>query len=214
MKRKLQVTEKPTCFIADDHPAILEAVMTAVAKAGYEVIGSARDGEEALEKIRNTKPNLVILDVKMPRLSGIELARILSREMPAVNLVFYTAYGDRALLSESLDAGAKGFLLKEAPLTDLIRALDTVCDDKIYVDSILAGVLAASESDLPVRQLTKREREVLRLLADGMTNEQIGKALFISPETVRTHVRKAMVKLGAENRVKAVALALRSEIIS
>lgn len=207
---------KATCFIADDHPAILEAVTAAVSAHGYQMVGTARDGEEALEKIRELKPTIIVMDVKMPRLSGVEIARTISRELPKSNIVFYTAYGDRALLSEALDAGGKGFLLKEGPLSDLVRALDSVLDAKLYVDPILAGVLASGnpEEEVKVKQLTKREREVLRLLADGLTNEQIGKELFISPETVRTHVRKAMTKLGAENRVKAVALALRSEIIN
>ncbi len=180
--------------------------------AGFSVIGSARDGEEALSKIRSLRPDLIVMDVKMPRLSGIEIAKSLENES-GVDVLFYSAYGDRAILSEAMDAGGKGFLLKESPLADLIRALKMISEGKPYIDPILAGAIASSEEEAPVKNLTKREREVLRHLADGLTNEQIGKVLFISPETVRTHLRKAMAKLGAENRVKAVALALRSEII-
>lgn len=207
--------KKRTCFIADDHPAILEAVTTAVAAHGYEIVGSARDGEEALEKVRKLKPLLVIMDVRMPRRSGVDIARVISRELPKTNIVFYTAFGDRALLNEALDAGGKGFLLKEAPLSDLVRALDIVLETKVYIDPILAGTLAAGGPDEKVmKQLTKREREVLRLLAEGLTNEAIGKELFISPETVRTHVRKMMVKLGAPNRVNLVVIGMRNQIIS
>ena len=103
-------------------------------------------------------------------------------------------------------------MLKEAPLQDLTRAVDMVAGGAVYVDPVLAGVLASAESErLP--QLTKREREVLRLLADGLTNEEIGKRLFLSPETVRTHVQKAMRRLEADTRTQAVALALRQSLI-
>jgi DNA-binding NarL/FixJ family response regulator len=104
------------------------------------------------------------------------------------------------------------FVPKEAPLDDLVRAVDMVAGGAVYVDPVLAGVLASVESE-KMPQLTKREREVLRALSDGLTNEQIGKQLFLSPETVRTHVQKAMRKLEADTRTQAVALALRRSLI-
>ncbi len=125
----------------------------------------------------------------------------------------YTGYGDRALLTEALDAGVRGFVLKEAPLDDLLRAVQTVGAGSTYVDPVLAGALASSAIE-GVRQLTQRERDVLRLLADGLSNDEIGKRLYISAETVRTHVRKAMAKLDAETRTQAVARALREHLIA
>ncbi len=203
-----------TAIVADDHPALLTAVTDVLAEVGIDVIGTARDGSEALEKITSRKPRIALVDVRMPRLSGIEVAREASRAAPEVAVILYTAYGDRALLIEALDAGARGFVLKEAPLPDLARAVQVVAAGGTYVDPVLAGVLAspAVAQDLPA--LTQREREVLRLLADGMSNEEIGKELFISPETVRTHVRKAMDKLDADTRTQAVATALRQSLIS
>ena len=129
-------------------------------------------------------------------------------------IVFYTAFGDRALLSEALDAGARGFVLKEAPLVDLVRAVERVAGGDAYVDPVLAGVLVSGQLADRVPALTQRERETLRLLADGLSNEEIGKRLHISPETVRTHVRKAMAKLEADTRTQAVATALRQSLIS
>jgi two-component system response regulator DesR len=148
----------------------------------------------------------------MPRISGIEVARRSRRSSPDTSIMLYTAYGDRALLMEALDAGARGFLLKEAPLGDLVRAVETVAGGGVYVDPVLAGVVASATDKLPA--LTQRERDVLRLLADGLSNEEIGQRLFISAETVRTHVRKAMAKLDADTRTQAVATALRQSIIA
>jgi Response regulator containing a CheY-like receiver domain and an HTH DNA-binding domain len=105
-------------------------------------------------------------------------------------------------------------VLKEAPLPDLVRAVETVAEGKTYVDPVLAGVIASAEMTKQIPSLTQREREVLRLLADGLSNEEIGKRLFISPETVRTHVRKAMAKLEADTRTEAVATALRQSLIT
>jgi DNA-binding NarL/FixJ family response regulator len=150
----------------------------------------------------------------MPRLSGLELTRRLERVAPKTAVVLYTAYGDRALITEAIDAGVRGFVLKEAPLSDLVRAVELVASGGTYVDPVLAGVLATAEVTGKLPALTQREREVLRLLADGLTNEQIGKSLFISPETVRTHVRKAMGKLDADTRTQAVATALRQSLIA
>jgi DNA-binding NarL/FixJ family response regulator len=128
-------------------------------------------------------------------------------------VILYTGYGDRALLTEALDAGARGFVLKEAPMEDIARAVQTVAAGGTYVDPVLAGTLATAAGER-VPQLTHRERDVLRLLADGHSNEEIGKRLYISAETVRTHVRKAMDKLDADTRTQAVAKALRQHVIA
>jgi Response regulator containing a CheY-like receiver domain and an HTH DNA-binding domain len=207
------VSEPITCVIADDHPAMLTAVAEVLVKSGVNVVGRAADGQDALDQIEAKQPRVALVDVRMPRLSGIELAKRAATVAPNTSIVFYTAYGDRALLSEALDVGARGFVLKEAPLPDLVRAVERVAAGEAYVDPVLAGILVSAQSD-KVPSLTQREREVLRLLADGLSNEEIGKRLFISPETVRTHVRKAMAKLDSDTRTQAVATALRQSLIS
>jgi DNA-binding NarL/FixJ family response regulator len=203
-----------TCVVADDHPAVLEAVAEFLAQGGIEVIGRAGDGEEALDKIEGRKPAVAPVDVRMPKLGGIELTRRAQRSAPETAILLYTCYGDRALLTEALDAGVRGFVLKEAPMDDLLRAMHAVASGSTYVDPVLAGTLAASSIGSKLPQLTQRERDVLRLLADGLSNEEIGKQLFISAETVRTHVRKAMGKLDADTRTQAVARALRDNLIA
>jgi DNA-binding NarL/FixJ family response regulator len=203
-----------SCLVADDHPAMIEAVCDVLEEHGLEIIGRARDGEEALQKLEARKPNVALVDLRMPRLSGIELTRRAARSSPDTAVILYTAFGERALLTEALDAGARGFLLKEAPLSDLVRAVEMAASGQTYVDPGLAGVLASSDAAAKATKLTQRERDVLRLLADGLTNDEIGKRLFISPETVRTHVRKAMDKLDADTRTQAVATALRQSLIA
>jgi DNA-binding NarL/FixJ family response regulator len=203
-----------TCVVADDHPAVLDAVAEYLAHGGIEVVGQAADGEEALELIGAREPDVALVDVRMPKLGGIELARRAKRSTPGTAVLLYTGYGDRALLTEALDAGVAGFVLKEAPMDDLLRAVRDVAAGVTYVDPVLAGTLAASSIGSQLPALTQRERDVLRLLADGLSNEEIGKRLFISAETVRTHVRKAMDKLDADTRTQAVAKALREHLIA
>jgi DNA-binding NarL/FixJ family response regulator len=200
--------------VADDHPAVLEAVAEFLVQGGIEVLARARDGEEALERIEQRKPQVALVDVRMPKLGGIELTRRAQRSTPDTSILLYTGYGDRALLTEALDAGVRGFVLKEAPMDDLLRAVQSVASGGTYVDPVLAGTLAASSIGNKLPELTQRERDVLRLLADGLANEEIGKRLFISAETVRTHVRKAMDKLDADTRTQAVARALRDRLIA
>jgi DNA-binding NarL/FixJ family response regulator len=203
-----------TCVVADDHPAVLEAVSEFLGSGGVEVVGRALEGEEALEQIETRHPDVALIDVRMPRLDGIELARRAQRSAPGTAILLYTGYGDRALLTEALDVGVRGFVLKEAPMDDLLRAVRAVSAGGTYVDPVLAGALATSSTGSDLPELTRREREVLRLLADGLSNEEIGKQLFISAETVRTHVRKAMAKLDADTRTQAVARALRQHLIA
>ena len=203
-----------TCLVADDHPAMVEAVAEVLGENGFTVVGRARDGNEALQKIEARRPRIALVDVRMPRLGGIEVARRVASASPTTAVVLYTGYGERALLLEAMDAGARGFLLKEAPLADLVRAIEIVAAGGTYVDPVLAGYLASPRAAERLPNLTQRERDVLRLLSDGLSNEEIGKRLFISPETVRTHVRKAMDKLNADTRTQAVATALRQSLIA
>jgi two-component system response regulator DesR len=174
-------------------------------------VARAGDGEEALARIAERQPSVALVDLRMPGIDGLEVARRARRTAPGTAVLLYTGYGDRALLTEALDAGVGGFVLKEAPLDDLLQAVRRVAAGKSYVDPVLAAS-AIGPSTAP--QLTPRERDVLRLLADGLSNDEIGKQLFIAAETVRGYIRKAMEKLGADTRTEAVALALRQRLIA
>lgn len=204
------------CVVADDHPPIVEAVANFLqGEDEVEIVGRAYGGEQALRLIEEEEPDVALLDIRMPGIGGTEIARRVAAQGSATHVIVYTGYAERSLLLEALDAGARGFLLKEAPLADLMRAIRIVSADETYIDSALASSLAGgAQAGEPPPALTKREREILRLLADGMRNEEIGLRLSISPLTVRTHVKNAMEKLGADTRAQAVARALRQSLIA
>jgi len=202
--------DRITCMLADDHPAVLDSISRVLTSQGFNVVAQARDGEDALKAIEETKPRVSIVDLRMPGMSGIEVARKAAKHTA---VILYTGYSDRTLLVEALDAGVRGFVLKEAPLAHRGRAIETVARGDVYVDPVLAGVLASGDATAGLSMLTQREREVLRLLADGMRNEEIGKTLHIAAETARAHIRNAMRKLDADTRTQAVAVALRLSLI-
>ena len=195
-----------TCVLADGHPAVLEALSRLLKTHGVSIVATAADGVTALDAIRQHEPQVAIVDMKIDRLSGIEVARTAGKKTA---VILYTSYRDRMSLHDALDAGARAVVLKEAPLDDLAKAIRTVISGRVYLDPLLAGVVTASE----LKALTSRERGVLRLLADGQSSDEIGAALSIAPDTVRAHVRNAMRKLGVETRTQAVAEALRRSLI-
>ncbi len=203
------------CVIADDHPAIIDAVSRYLADVDdVEIVAQAQNGDQALRLIDEHAPDVAVVDIRMPGVGGIDIARRLSAEGSKTAVILYTGHSDRSLLLEALDAGARGFLVKEAPLDDLARAIRTIGAGGTYIDPALALVLTGPQAAERLSTITKREREVLRLLADGMRNEQVARQLSISPLTVRSHVKNAMRKLEADTRTEAVAKALRESLIA
>ena len=198
----------PRCLIADDHPALTSAVSSYLSENGFDVVGPAPDGRRAVALLAEEKPELALVDYRMPRLSGVELVRALREASPETRLVVYTADGDERLAREVLNAGAVALVLKEAPLADLVRALEAALAGRSYLDPALA------KNPTPGGKLTQRELDVLGLLAEGLQHDEIGRRLGISSETVRTHLRKASDRLGASTRTQAVATALRLGLIA
>jgi len=194
------------CLVADDHPALVAAVSDFLESSGFEVVGQARDGLAAVARVRETMPDVALVDYRMPRLEGAELLAELRESAPEMLIAVYTADSDQSIVRVVFDAGAHALILKDAPLSDLASALETICSGRRYVDPALARV-ALGASGKPT--LTPRESEVLAHVADGLSHDEIGRQLSISPETVRTHVRKACERLNARTRTHAVATALR-----
>lgn len=201
-----------TCVLADDHPAILRSIGAFLEDEGIAVSGLAATGGEALRMLETRRPQVALIDQRLPDIQGIEVIRQAKRASPETRILLYTGVADIALAREAMDAGGSGVVLKEAPLADVARAVTVVASGATYLDPVLAGELASPSTAAP--QLTRREREVLRDLADGLTNAEIGAKLFLSPETIRTHVRKAMTRLDAKTRTQAVAKAVRGGMIS
>jgi two-component system cell cycle sensor histidine kinase/response regulator CckA len=201
-----------TCVVADDHPTVLDAICRSLAKRGIHVLASCLNGGEALQEIAKCQPDVALLDIAMPTLGGIEAARRLSAVAPRTRLLLYTGNASGELAHEALGAGAHGMIVKDAPLSELAHALEIVARGETYLAPSLTDLVELSSAAEP--ELTARELTVLGLLAEGHTNDQAGVELSISPETVQTHVRNAMKKLGAESRTQAVATALRRALIS
>ena len=194
------------CLVADDHPALLAAVSDFLENTGFEVVRQARDGLAAVAGVRETMPDVALVDYRMPHLEGAELIAQLRDSAPELLIAVYTADSDQSIVGPDFEAGAHALILKDAPLDDLVNALETICSGRRYVDPALARVALAGKSR---PSLTPRESEVLAHVADGLSHDEIGKRLSISPETVRTHVRKACERLNARTRTHAVATALR-----
>jgi DNA-binding NarL/FixJ family response regulator len=207
-------TPRLRCVVADDHPAIVDAVRAFLASTPeIDLVGTAATGADAYRLVVERSPDVAVLDIRMPEPTGVEITRRLSDEGSKTGVILFTGYPDRGLLLDALDAGARAFLLKESPLADLVRAMKVVASGGTYVDPMLTSVLIGAGTAERLRDLSKRERDVLRLLADGMRNEQVAATLGISPLTVQTYIRHAMEKLEADTRTQAVASALRHALI-
>jgi DNA-binding NarL/FixJ family response regulator len=198
----------PSCLLADDHPALTVAIAAFLGENGFDVVGPVADGRRAVALADQTKPELAVVDYRMPRLAGVELIEALLEVSPATRIAVYTADADEAIAHGVLRAGAAAIVLKEAPLADLARALEVAMAGKSYIDPALA------KAAKPSGNLTPRELDVLGLLAEGLQHDEIGRRLGISSETVRTHLRKASDRLGASTRTQAVATALRLGLIA
>ena len=205
------MSEPTTVLLADDHPGILAAVSKYLVSNGIDVVARAKDGREALRQIQATQPAIALLDIRMPGVSGLELTRLAARCSPGTAVILFSGYGSRGQVVEALDAGARGFLLKNLALAEVLRAVQVVSRGGTYIDSSLAVTLAVPE-DAP--ELTSRDRDVLRLLASGERYEEIGRDLFVSTATVRKIMFKVKNELGAETATGAVAAALRHSLIA
>jgi two-component system response regulator NreC len=204
--------EEITCLIVDDHEVVREGLRLSLSRAPHiRVIGEAADGETAVALVERRKPNVVIMDVRMPGMDGLQATKEIMKQTPETAVLIFTAFSERALLDRALESGAKGYILKEAPHDDLLRAIDRIGNGGEYVDPALTPALISGKDQTDM--LTPREREILQLLADGMSNADAAAKLFISQETVKSHVRHILTKLEADTRTQAVAIALRESII-
>jgi DNA-binding NarL/FixJ family response regulator len=205
------VPEEITCLLVDDHEVVREGLRLSLSRAPHiRVVGEAGDGETAVALAERRRPDVVIMDVRMPGMDGLEATKVLVEKLPDAKVLIFTAYNEKSLLSRGLESGAKGYILKEAPHQTLVRAIEKVAAGEGYVDpALMPDFLSKDREDM----LTTREREILQLLADGMSNADVAGRLFISQETVKSHVRHILAKLEADTRTHAVAIALREAII-
>ncbi len=195
--------------VIDDHEALRSGLEALLAGAGHDVLGAAGNAAAAFDLVEHLDPDLALIDVRLPDGDGIALTRDLLLFHPDLRVIVYTGEGDAALVTEALDAGARGYVLKSGPFDELLSAIARVGEGTAYVDPRVDRSPPADAAPA----LSPREREVLTLMAEGLTAEGVAARLAVGVETVRTHVRNAIRKLGARNRVHAIALALeRGEI--
>jgi len=187
-----------------------------------EVVGEAADGLEAVEVVTRLRPDVVLMDVRMPRCDGIEAARRVLAAVPEAGVVVLTTFDEDGSLAEALRAGVSGFLLKTAPPEQLLHAIRTVASGNGLLDpAVTLRVIAASaRSPAPdpasaarLATLTARETDVLRLVAEGLTNAEIAAALYLGEATVKTYLSRMLAKLDLRDRVQAVAFAFRSGLV-
>jgi len=202
--------EQLEVIVVDDHLAMRRGIELLLREAGFRIAGVASTLDEARSVLSRRRFDVALLDVQLGEQSAVGLVDELLREDPTAPIVLYTGYtGSDSALHEAVRAGARGFVLKSSPAERLTGALRAVAAGGTYVDPELAGQLAEGGELRRLDSLSARELEVLELLADGLNGQKIAERLFLSPETVRTHVRNATSKLGAHTRVQAVAIVVR-----
>ncbi|MFL5846389.1 MAG: response regulator transcription factor [Solirubrobacteraceae bacterium] len=204
------MSEPLELLIVEDHLAVRRGVELLLSGAGFRIAGVAGTVREARGLLERRRHDVALVDVTLSDGSAIELVRDTLERDPDAPIVLYTGSGDSRTLNAAIDTGARGFVLKSAPPAALIEALEVVARGGTSVDSALVEVMAESESALAWATLSDREQEVVELLASGLNGEQIAERLVLSPETIKTHVRNAMLRLGARTRAHAVAIAIRA----
>ena len=209
-------------FIADDH-AVLRAGLKMLidAQPDMQVVGEAEDGEEAIERVVSLKPDIALLDINMPKLDGLEALRRLKAASSQSRVLMLSMYDDEGYLRRALETGAAGYILKKAADSELMSALRAVARGEVYVYPSLTHLLVnrylgrvETRPGTSVVELTEREDEVLKLLAEGHTSEQVGRRLGLSAKTVDTYKARLMEKLGLRSRVDLVRYALRHGLLS
>jgi NarL family two-component system response regulator LiaR len=210
-------TKSIEVLIVDDHPILRHGVKTMLRTFDdISVVGEAGNGLEALARCQETTPDVILMDVVMPGMNGVETTRAVLERYPEVKIIVLTSFPDQDLVQETLEAGAIGFLLKDAPIDtvgDAIRSA-SAGHSTFAPEATQALIQAKSRPPKLGHDLSPREREVLALVVEGLSNDEIAERLVISVNTVSKHVSACMSKLGATNRAQVAALAVRHQIVS
>lgn len=208
--------------LADDHQLLREGIRSILSKEpDVEVVGEAENGRQALDLVEKTKPNVVIMDISMPNLNGIEATRKIKESHPEAKIIALSMHQDKRFIASMLEAGASGFLLKDCATEELIKSIHTVMQNKTYLSPLISDIVVGdyvtklkTQTDSPVEKLSDREREVLQLLAEGKSTKEIADILFVSVKTIETHRQQIMNKLDIHNIAELTKLAIREGLTS
>lgn len=214
--------DKIRVLVVDDHTIVRDGICALLALAGdMEVVGEAANGSEALERVRELQPNVVLMDIAMPIMGGLEATRRIRKEFPRTRVIVLTQYDDKEYVFPIIEAGASGFISKVAASSELTQGIRSVYHGDSFLSPSVAKLLVeeyqhGGERSIrdPYEQLTDRERDVLKLLAEGNTIRGIANLLKVSVKTIEGHKTNLMAKLGIHNRIELVKYALRKGIIS
>jgi len=214
--------QKIRVLVVDDHTIVRDGICALLAIAGdIEVVGEAANGSEALEMARELKPDVVLMDIAMPIMGGLEATRRLCRELPRTRVLVLTQYDDKEYVFPVIEAGASGFISKVAASSELASGIRSIYDGDSFLSPSVARLLVEDyrygggrAGRDPYEQLTDRERDVLKLVAEGYTTSQIANMLVISPKTAEGHRTNLMAKLGIHNSTELVKYAIRKGIIT
>jgi two-component system NarL family response regulator len=211
-------------MICDDHALFRRGlIMVLESEDGVEVVAEAEDGEEAIKKAEEFAPDVVLMDVRMPKISGIEATRAISEVIPTAKILMLTVSDEEEDLYDAIKAGANGYLLKEISIEEVASAIRAVVTGQSLISPSMASKLlneftslakrAEERQSVPTPRLTERELEVLKLVAQGMSNREIATELYISENTVKNHVRNILEKLHLHSRMEAVVYAVREKLL-
>ncbi len=206
-------------LIADDHPVVREGLFAMLSReVDFEVVGEAKDGVEAVNKTKEMRPDVVLMDLRMPEMDGVEAMRQIKSIMPEVKFIILTTYSDDEYIFSGIEAGARAYLLKDAPRDDLFKAIRAVYRGESLIQPVVASKLLDRFSELSRRtpsgeELSARELEILCLMAKGAANKEISAQLSIAQSTVKTHITNIFQKLGVNDRTEAVTQAIKKGII-
>ncbi|MBS2537100.1 response regulator transcription factor [Catenulispora sp. NF23] len=197
--------------MADDQAAVRDGLVALLSVTpGVEVVGEAADGAAAVAAAETLRPDVVLMDLRMPGMDGVEATRQIGQSAPGVRIVVLTTHADDASILKALRAGATGYLTKESGRAEIARAIEAAASGQSVLDDGVAAMLLAAAVDVPASvDLTPREAEVLTLIARGKSNTEIAEELFVSAATVKTHINNLFAKIGVRDRVQAVRYALR-----
>jgi DNA-binding NarL/FixJ family response regulator len=210
--------DRSRVVVVDDHALFVTGLVRMLVERSVMVVGTARSGEEALELMGRLYADVVLMDLNLPGISGLEATRLLRRAHPSVCVVILTVLAEETLLMEAIQAGAVGYLLKDASVDDIVAGVQAATSGGSLVAPELAGKLlrrirgGRSETERSHLPLSSREREVLDLMVEGCDNAEIAKTLYISQNTVKNHVSAILFKLEVDNRVQAAVRAVRGLI--
>ncbi|MGE5411795.1 MAG: response regulator [Clostridiales bacterium] len=214
--------KKIRIFIADDHTILRDGLASVIeSETNYQVVGQASNGLEAVERIKELLPDVAIVDINMPLLNGIETTKEIRKFNKDIKIIVLTMFNDGDYIKDAIAAGANGYMLKMSDMDELFLAIETVLEEGRYLNRDVANILVSnyvstlqsSQSKNELLSLTKREKDVLKLIASGLTSQQISEKLFISYFTVAEHRKNIMKKLSVKNTVELVNLAVREKLI-